>query len=158
MITFFIRLTAEMWWHGKRQTTHEVRGKQMKSIKQYVWLYPSNHLSIVFHLYPGPGHGGSRLSKVFQHFPAPPGGSQGAPRPDEICNPSSVLWVCPRVSSTRYSLKFLFYASDLASTIWEASVWDFCKLIHKIHQIVQICEILISFKDEKDAGIKIIFI
>lgn len=34
-----------------------------------------------------------------QHFPAPPGGSGGVPRPDEIYNPSSGFWVCPRVSS-----------------------------------------------------------
>jgi len=29
-------------------------------------------------------------------LPAPPGG--GVPRPDEICNPSSVFWVCPGAS------------------------------------------------------------
>lgn len=28
-----------------------------------------------------------------QHVPAPPGGSKGIPRPDEIYNPSSEFWV-----------------------------------------------------------------
>ncbi len=30
--------------------------------------------------------------------PAPPWGSQGVSRPDGICNPFTVLWVCPGVS------------------------------------------------------------
>jgi len=33
-----------------------------------------------------------------QCFPAPPGRPQGVPRPDEICNPSRVFWVCPKAS------------------------------------------------------------
>lgn len=33
-----------------------------------------------------------------QQPPAPPKGSQGVPKPAEICNPSSVFWVCPSVS------------------------------------------------------------
>ncbi|XP_049890000.1 tetraspanin-13b isoform X3 [Epinephelus moara] len=33
-----------------------------------------------------------------QRFPAPPGGHQGVPRPDKMCNPSSVLWVYPGAS------------------------------------------------------------
>ena len=37
----------------------------------------------------------SRLLIPQQHVPAPPGGSWGVPRPDQVYNPSSRFWVCP---------------------------------------------------------------
>ncbi|MEQ2219508.1 hypothetical protein XENOCAPTIV_018997, partial [Xenoophorus captivus] len=59
--------------------------------------------------YPGPGRGGSRLSRDTQTFlkrsspqtppPAPPGGAQGVPRPAERHSPSSVSWAVPWASS-----------------------------------------------------------
>lgn len=62
--------------------------------------------------FPGSGRSGSRLSRVFhlslsprQCFPAPPGGSRGVPRPDEIYNPSSELWVYPRSIPVRHVRK-----------------------------------------------------
>ncbi len=63
-----------------------------------------DHPSIHPSAYPGLDCGGSRLRKVVQMILAPAmhssssGGSQGVPRPDEICNPSSVFWVYPKVS------------------------------------------------------------
>lgn len=30
-----------------------------------------------------------------QHFPAPPGGPRDAPKPGQICNPSSESWTYP---------------------------------------------------------------
>ena len=43
--------------------------------------------------------GFSRPPSPQPHSPAPPGGSRGIPRPEEIYNPSSGFWVCLGVSS-----------------------------------------------------------
>lgn len=43
--------------------------------------------------------GFSRCPFPQQRFPALPVGSQVVPMPDEMYNPSSGFWVCPKVSS-----------------------------------------------------------
>ena len=66
-------------------------------------IHPSIHpLSAA---YPGPGHGGIRLSNVTQTsfsaatFVSSSGESRGVPRPREIYNPPSVFWDYPEDSS-----------------------------------------------------------
>lgn len=41
---------------------------------------------------------------IFSRFSEARLWGQGVPRPDEICNPSSVLWVCPGASATVWQL------------------------------------------------------
>jgi len=70
-----------------------------------LWKHPSIHPSILIRLFRGRVAGAAdpagwpRLPSRRQHFPAPSGGSRGVPRPAGRCNPSSVSWVFPGVSS-----------------------------------------------------------
>lgn len=56
-------------------------------------LYTITHLSI----YPSSSSLPRHPSPPHPHPPAPPWGSQGIPRPDGVCNPSSMLWASPGV-------------------------------------------------------------
>ncbi|MED6271811.1 hypothetical protein CHARACLAT_024158, partial [Characodon lateralis] len=63
-------------------------------------LHSVNFILLLSSAYPGPGHGGSRLSRDAQTPPpAPSGGAQGVPRPAERHRPSSVSWAVPWASS-----------------------------------------------------------
>lgn len=74
--------------------------QQRISLSHWHVAFDSSHLSI---LLPSCGQvavaagqaGFSICLCAQQRFPALPGGSWGIPKPDEICNPSSVFWVCP---------------------------------------------------------------
>jgi len=71
-------------------------------IKQHYHCHFGEILRPLASVYLGPGRGGSRLRRcsrcpcLQQRFPAPHGGPRGVPRPEEICNLSSLFCVYPR--------------------------------------------------------------